>query len=109
MPTFDAFARFWNLFVADFLSGQQPRHSLRVKRVQNVPGVWELSWAADGRATYGPELKDGQPHIAWRRIGSHDIFRNPRPPATFPEMRNAADLRGKHSPDTGTSSDPMKL
>ncbi|MEO6043887.1 MAG: hypothetical protein ABIQ47_08195 [Tepidiformaceae bacterium] len=97
MPTFDAFARFWNeygrlgreqkreflaaknLFVADFLSGQQPRHSLRVKRVQNVPGVLELSWASDGRATfeYGSELIEGQPHIIWRRIGSHDIFRNP--------------------------------
>ena len=65
--------------VADFRSGQQPRHSLRVKRVQNVPGVWELSWAADGRATfeYGSELIEGQPHIIWRRIGSHDIFHNP--------------------------------
>ena len=65
--------------VADFRSGEQPRHSLRVKRVQSVPGVWELSWAADGRATfeYGAELIEGQPHIIWRRIGSHDIFRNP--------------------------------
>ena len=97
MPTFDAFARFWNEYgrlgreqkreflaaknqlVADFRSGQQPRHSLRVKRVQHVPGVWELSWAADGRATfeYGSELIEGQPHIIWRRIGSHDIFHNP--------------------------------
>lgn len=44
-----------------------------------MPGVWELSWAADGRATfeYGAELIEGQPHIIWRRIGSHDIFRNP--------------------------------
>ena len=65
--------------VADFRSGEQPRHSLRVKRVQSVPGVWELSWAADGRATfeYGPERTEGQPHIIWRRIGSHEIFRNP--------------------------------
>ena len=65
--------------VADFRSGEQPRHSLRVKRVQSMPGVWELSWAADGRATfeYGPERTEGQPHIIWRRIGSHDIFRNP--------------------------------
>ena len=65
--------------VADFRSGELPRHSLRVKRVQSMPGVWELSWAADGRATfeYGPERTDGQPHIIWRRIVSHDIFRNP--------------------------------
>ena len=65
--------------VDDFRSGQQPRHSLRVKRVQNVLGVWELSWTADGRATfqYGRDGIPGQPHIIWRRIGSHDIFRNP--------------------------------
>ena len=65
--------------VADFRSGEQPRHSLRVKRVQSVPGVWELSWAADGRATfqYGRERIPGEPHIIWRRISSHDIFRNP--------------------------------
>ena len=97
MPTFDAFARFWNeygrlgreqkreflaaknLLVAASRLGQLPPPSLRIKRVQNMPGVWELSWAADGRATfeYGPERTEGQPHIIWRRIGSHDIFRNP--------------------------------
>ena len=64
--------------VADLRSGHQPRHSLRVKRLQSVPGVWELSWAADGRATfqYGRERIPGETHIIWRRIGSHDIFRN---------------------------------
>lgn len=25
---------------------------LRVKRVQGYPGVWEMTWAADGRATF---------------------------------------------------------
>ena len=65
--------------VEDFRAGRKPRPSLRVKRVQDFPGVWELSWAADGRATfeYGPERTEGQSHIIWRRIGSHEIFRNP--------------------------------
>ena len=53
--------------------------TLRVKRVQGYPGVWEMTWAADGRATfeYGQEILPGEPHIVWRRIGTHDVFRRP--------------------------------
>ncbi|MGI8553697.1 MAG: hypothetical protein ACR2PL_23350 [Dehalococcoidia bacterium] len=52
---------------------------LRVKRVQGHEGIWEISWAPDGRVTfaYGPEVRLGEPHIIWRRIGTHDIFREP--------------------------------
>ena len=52
---------------------------LRVKRVQGRRGVWEMTWAADGRATfeYGPEVIAGEPHVIWRRIGTHDVFRRP--------------------------------
>jgi hypothetical protein len=52
---------------------------LRIKRVQGEPHVWEMTWAADGRATfeYGAEVIAGQPHVIWRRIGTHDIFRRP--------------------------------
>jgi len=37
------------------------------------------SWSGDGRATfhYGPEQRPGEPHIVWRRIGGHDILKNP--------------------------------
>jgi len=40
------------------LRDQKFRPGLRVKRVQGHPGVWEMSWAADGRATfeYGEEI-----------------------------------------------------
>jgi hypothetical protein len=50
-----------------------------VKKVKATPGVFELTWAPDGRATwsYGDEKVPGEPHIVWRRIGSHDIFKNP--------------------------------
>jgi len=53
--------------------------ALRVKRVQGYPGVWEISWAPDGRATfhYGEEVRSGDPHVVWRRIGTHGIFRRP--------------------------------
>jgi hypothetical protein len=52
---------------------------LRVKRVRGHRAIWEMSWAPDGRATfqYGAEVLPGEPHIIWRRIGTHDIFRAP--------------------------------
>ena len=52
---------------------------LRVKGVQGHAGVWEMTWAEDGRATfhYGDEVRAGDPHIVWRRIGSPAIFRLP--------------------------------
>lgn len=52
---------------------------LRVKRVQGRNGIWELTWAPDGRATfsYGEERNIGEPHVIWRRIGDHSIFREP--------------------------------
>ena len=55
------------------------RRGLRVKAVQGAPGVFEMSWAPDGRATYqhGDERRPGEPHIIWRRIGTHDIFVHP--------------------------------
>lgn len=65
-------------FVADLRTGSL-RKGLRVKVVQGYPGVYELTWAADGRATfeYGEEVRPGEPHIIWRRIGTHDIFSRP--------------------------------
>lgn len=53
--------------------------NLRVKRVQGRDDIWELTWAADGRATfeYGEEQLPGEAHVRWRRIGSHSIFSDP--------------------------------
>ncbi|GAB3218993.1 hypothetical protein GCM10027447_00720 [Glycomyces halotolerans] len=65
--------------VEDMREGRQPRTGLRVKRVQGCEGVYELSWAPDGRATwqYGKEQIEGEPHVIWRRVGTHDIFKSP--------------------------------
>jgi hypothetical protein len=51
---------------------------LRVKGVQGANGVFELTFAPDGRATfeYGEELVQGEVHVIWRRIGTHVIFGN---------------------------------
>lgn len=96
MPTYDRTARFdrdyhglsaeqrtkfkraVKKFLQDLPSGQF-RPGLRVKGLQATAGVFEMTWDADGRATfqYGDEEQAGQPHIIWRRIGGHEIFGNP--------------------------------
>ncbi len=54
---------------------------LRIKAVEDSPGVWEMTWSfagPAGRATF--EYFDagaGEVGIRWRRIGGHDIFRDP--------------------------------
>jgi hypothetical protein len=65
-------------FVADLKRGGF-RKSLRVKGVQGSDGIFEMTWARDGRATfeYGPEVRPRQPHVIWRRVGSHAIDRRP--------------------------------
>jgi hypothetical protein len=64
-------------FIADLRAGKF-RRGLRVKRVEGTD-VFEMTWADDGRATfeYGPEVRNGEAHIVWRRIGGHLILRRP--------------------------------
>ena len=66
-------------FVSDVGGGKGFRKSLRVKGVQGAKGVFEMTWAPDGRATfeYGEELASGQTHIVWRRVGTHDVLNRP--------------------------------
>jgi hypothetical protein len=65
-------------FVDDLRLGQL-RKGLRVKGIRGAPGIFELTWAPDGRATfeYGSEAVPGQPHVVWRRIGTHAVFKEP--------------------------------
>ena len=72
----EAFKRAVRKFIEDLVAGRQFRSSLRVKGVQRTPGVFELTWAPDGRATfeYGEPVKKGDTHIVWRRIGGHDVL-----------------------------------
>lgn len=97
VPTYERLARFlrdWadldpsqraaflsavTLFVAGLRGGAGFHRSLRVKKMQGREDIWEMTWAPDGRATfqYGPSIKDGEPHVIWRRIGTHDIFKRP--------------------------------
>ena len=72
-----AFLRAVILLVVDLRAGRGFRKSLRVKTMAGYDNVWELTWARDGRATfeYGVPVKEGHPHIRWRRVGTHDIVK----------------------------------
>ena len=50
-----------------------------MKGVQGHPGVFEMTFAPDGRATfeYGEEVVKGERHVIWRRVGDQSIFRQP--------------------------------
>ena len=65
-------------FVPDLAHGAC-RAALRVKGVQAAVGVFEMTWAPDGRATlsYRRQQRLGEPHVIWLRIGTREIFRNP--------------------------------
>ncbi|MFJ6791982.1 hypothetical protein [Streptomyces angustmyceticus] len=65
-------------FVPDLRTGLF-RPGLRVKGLRVAPGVYELTWAQNGRATwqYGQEKTRGSRHIVWRRIGTHAILTGP--------------------------------
>ncbi|MCL2788169.1 MAG: hypothetical protein FWD59_06695 [Micrococcales bacterium] len=65
--------------ISDMMAGRGFRNGLRVKGIQGAGGVFEMTWSPNGRATfsYGPQLRPGNPHIIWRRIGTHDIFTRP--------------------------------
>ncbi|MDA8277117.1 MAG: hypothetical protein M0Z45_02810 [Actinomycetota bacterium] len=59
--------------------------SLRVKAVVNAPGIFEMTWSfsgPDGRATWQwvtvtDDHGDQLPAVRWRRLGNHNIFREP--------------------------------
>ena len=102
MPTFETLPRFerdWKkltaqqqatfrkvvteVFVPDLAAPDRPfRPGLRVKGVTARPGVFEMTWDSDGRATfsYGEEPVAGQTHVICRRIGTHAIFTPPPGP-----------------------------
>jgi hypothetical protein len=66
-------------FVEDLQRGGPFRKGLRVKGIQGATGIFEMTWAADGRATfeYGDPVTEGEPHVVWRRVGTHAIFHQP--------------------------------
>lgn len=74
----DAFKAALVDFIHDLREGRF-RKGLRVKGVQGSTGIFELTWAGNGRATfqYGPPVVEGEPHIIWRRCGTHEVLSDP--------------------------------
>jgi hypothetical protein len=66
-------------FIDDLRRGRGFRPSLRVKGVQGAPGIYEMTWAPDSRATfhYGEPIREGEVHVVWRRVGTHAILATP--------------------------------
>lgn len=67
--------------LGDIEAGRRSRFrpGLRVKGVKGAPGVFEMTWARDGRATFswGDEVVPGERHVIWRRCGGHEILKDP--------------------------------
>jgi hypothetical protein len=64
---------------SSFARGRWPA-TPRIRDVVAAPGIWELTWSfagPAGRATF--ELFGADPNrgIRWRRIGGHEIFKDP--------------------------------
>ena len=58
-------------FEPDLMTPDRPfQRILRVRPVAGHPGLFEMAWSHDGRATfsYGPERMAGQPHVVWQDI-----------------------------------------
>ncbi len=66
-------------FVEDLRGSGGFRKGLRVKGVKGATGIFEMTWADDGRATfeYGDAVTEGEPHIIWRRVGTHAVLDRP--------------------------------
>jgi hypothetical protein len=66
-------------FVEDLRAGGRFRNGLRVKGIKGAASIFETTWADDGRATfeYGAPVTANEPHIIWRRVGTHTIFNRP--------------------------------
>lgn len=68
-------------FIADLEAmeaGEPPwfRPGLRVKRVRGTAGLYEMTWAPDGRATlsWGSPARRGMFQVEWERCGDHTIL-----------------------------------
>jgi hypothetical protein len=63
-------------FIEDLAGGKGFRAGLRVKGIRGVSEMFEMTWAADGRAvfSYGKSVVEDEPHIVWHAVGAHDVL-----------------------------------
>jgi hypothetical protein len=70
------FRRALGKFVNDLQAGGRFRVGLRVKGLQGADGMYEMTWATDGRAvfSYGSQIRHGDPHVIWHAVGTHAVL-----------------------------------
>jgi len=73
----EAFKKALAVFIANLTAGGAFSPELRVHKLVNTE-IWSLTWARDGRALfrYGEEVAEGERHIVWEAIGTHDEVYN---------------------------------
>ena len=96
MPTFDVRDTFWRDYknltrdekaaflvaVGKFVTrpqGRAPARWFAYSGACRVPQLLRDDMGPDGRAIFelGPEVRQGEQHIVWRRVGTRDIFDAP--------------------------------
>lgn len=74
-----AFSRACDEFVTEQGKYRWPA-SLRVSPLRSAPGIWEMTWSftgPDGRATFQFVQENSAMYVRWRRIGNHEVFKQP--------------------------------
>jgi len=65
--------------IATLKAGRALDVGLGVRQMTDHPGIYEYRFSAGGRATfnYGSEARGANAYVIWRRIGGHEIYREP--------------------------------
>jgi inosine/xanthosine triphosphate pyrophosphatase family protein len=66
-------------FVAALKEGRAPDNGLGIKEMKGHPGIYEFRYSRRGRATfeYLGEKRGNEAKVNWRRLGGHEIYREP--------------------------------
>ena len=74
-----AFLRARNRFLAALKANRPFEAGLGITEMSGHPGVFEFHFSSSGRATfhYGSEARGADAFVIWRRIGGHEIYREP--------------------------------
>jgi hypothetical protein len=74
-----AFRRARDRFVAALMADRIPEAGLGIEEMAGHPHIYEFHFSGGGRATfhYGTSARGRNAHVIWRRIGGHEIYREP--------------------------------
>jgi mRNA-degrading endonuclease RelE of RelBE toxin-antitoxin system len=75
----DAFQAAIKRFVAALREGRAFDPGLGIRQMTGHPGIYEFHFSKRGRATfhYKTEERGKEADVMWRRIGGHEIYKQP--------------------------------